>query len=42
MIKRAKTRLKLFLEVKERLPYKDLQDSEQGTTQKGQTILKKQ
>jgi hypothetical protein len=42
MIKRAKTRLKLFLEVEERLSYKDLQDSEQGTTQKGQTILKKQ
>jgi hypothetical protein len=42
MIKRAKTRVKLLLEVEERLPYKDLQDSEQGTTQKGQSILKKE
>jgi hypothetical protein len=42
MIKKARTRLKNFLEVKERLPNKDFQNWEEGTTQKGQTIMKKQ
>jgi hypothetical protein len=42
MIKKARTRLKNFQEVKERLPNKDFQNWEEGTTQKGQTIMKKQ
>jgi len=42
IIKKARTRLKNFLDVKERLPNKDFQNQEEGTTQKGQTIMKKQ
>jgi hypothetical protein len=42
MLMKARTRLKLFLEVKERLPQKDFQNQEEGTTQKGRTKTKKQ
>jgi hypothetical protein len=41
-IKQARTRLKLFFEVKERLLGKDFQNQEEGTTQKGRTRTKKQ
>jgi hypothetical protein len=42
MIKKARTRLKNFLQVKERIQNKDFQNQEEGATQKGQTIMKKQ
>jgi hypothetical protein len=42
MIKKARTRLKLFLQVKERLPDEALQSQEEGRTQMGQTRIEKQ
>jgi hypothetical protein len=42
MIKKVRTRLKNFLRVKERIQNKDFQNQEEGATQKGQTIMKKQ
>jgi hypothetical protein len=42
MTKKARTRLKLFLQVKERLPHKALRCQEEGRTQMGQTRTEKQ
>jgi hypothetical protein len=41
-IVKARTRLKLFFQVKERLPDKDFHNQEEGTTRKGRSKMKKQ